>query len=724
MLEQEVIGNLIKSFHLAVTYLKIYPPTSQMVLSTFDVFAKTIRGIAEKNGSLTLSELSGKLLVDGKESETREVQLIANNVLKLFSQKKIQSITFRAGLTQEELLDFITNVTRKKREELPEYPHIGLDQTVYVAMIKGEDAVVKITEMVNKTGGEIVGLIKTIRESYDLIDQIPEGASKVEAQDRLAQELAKQDPGVLRDIFERELPPKIEESGLKPKLLNVLSRDKIQDIFGEISTWYDEIRKNESSDFAAVDQLEKLKIFMQTILHAKAAKEIPRQFFEELIRKGLLEQLPGWFSTETHKPTTVFEVEKLLEKEPAALLENQTLDNIPQLVEKLCQIENNELLVKLVEKILENLKNSAAKIRLLTAQCLLSIYDMLQAQNKEVLIRYMELPVLEAMKNETSTEVHALFEDILRKRARQDLLHGEYDLAMRIIETLKQHMSQEIMPDDKIRQNTQNTFGKLFADIVELLIADLKSDNEKKRLGSLQILAKAEDKAVEPLIRVIKESDDIRSRRLATLALKNMGAGARKRFAEELNLGMLADEIKRVVEALSELGSAEIIEQLNSLMRFPDTSVKKEIMKFLSRLNTPQSRVMLIEQLKDKDCEVISETVRLLGEIKCSEAVNALIRLLDTTKCGSSVKEEICIVLGAIGNAQAVPALVASLKARGFWQFGKSNEDERVRMRAAWALRKYKGEAVEEALRAASRDKSDSVALTAKESLNIVTGSK
>ena len=279
MIEQEIIGNLIKSFHLAVTYLKIYPPSSQMVLSTFDAFAKTVQANADKNGTLTFSELSGKLLIDGTESDNREVRLIANNVLRLFSQKKIQSITFRSGVSKEELLDFVTSIIRKKREELSDFPHIGLDQTVYVAMIKGEEAVVKITEMVKETGGDIGSLLKTIRESYDLIDQIPEGASRVQAQDRLAQELAKQDTGVLREIFERELPLKIEESGLKPKLLSALSQEKIQGIFGEISTWYDDIRKHESSDFAAVDQLEKLKVFMQTVLHAPAAKEIPRYWY-------------------------------------------------------------------------------------------------------------------------------------------------------------------------------------------------------------------------------------------------------------------------------------------------------------------------------------------------------------------------------------------------------------------------------------------------------------
>ena len=720
MVEQELIGNLIKTFHLAVTYLKIYPPSSQMVINTFDAFAKTIQVIAEKNGSLTFSELNNKLLVDGTEADSREVQLIAGNVMKLFTQKKIQSLTFRNGLTKDELLDFINSFIRKKREELKDYPHIALDQTVYVAMIKGEEALVKITEMVNKSGGEIGGLIKTIRESYDLIDKIPEGASKVQAQDRLAQELAKQDTGVLRDIFERELPIKIEESGLKPKLLSALSQEKIQGIFGEISTWYDEIRKKEGSDFAAVDQLEKLKIFMQTILHAPAAKDIPKHFFEEMIRKGLLEQLPDWFSSAPSKPTTVFEVEKLLEKDSEALIEKQILDNIPQLVEKLCQIENNELLVKLIEKILENIKNSAAKIRLPSAQCLMSMYEILQAQNKELLIRYMELPLLEAMKNETSAEVHGIMEDMLRKRARQNLLHGEYDLAIRIVDVFKQHISPEIMNDEKIRMNTKTSFDILIPEILELLVNDLKSDNEKKRLGSLQILAKIEDKAIEPLIRVIKEGEDLRSRRIATLALKSFGPAAAKRFEEELNLGLLADEMKRVVEALGELGTGETIVQLNSLLRFPDASVKKEIMKFLTKINSPQSRIMLIEQLKDKDSDVVSETVRLLGEIRCDEAAVELVKLILSQKCTDMLKEEICIVLGTIGNQQAVPALVSCVKQSGFWSFGKRSETERVRMRAAWALRKFRGKEVEEALKAAIHDKSSSVALTAKESLNLM----
>jgi hypothetical protein len=45
-------------------------------------------------------------------------------------------------------------------------------------------------------------------------------------------------------------------------------------------------------------------------------------------------------------------------------------------------------------------------------------------------------------------------------------------------------------------------------------------------------------------------------------------------------------------------------------------------------------------------------------------------------------------------------------------------------MRAAWSLRKFVGKDVVDALEAATKDKSESVSLTARESLNIVNGVK
>jgi len=53
MISQESIGNLIKTFHLAVTNLRIYPTSSQMVIATFDTLFKIISSLVEDNNVLT-----------------------------------------------------------------------------------------------------------------------------------------------------------------------------------------------------------------------------------------------------------------------------------------------------------------------------------------------------------------------------------------------------------------------------------------------------------------------------------------------------------------------------------------------------------------------------------------------------------------------------------------------------------------------------------------------
>ncbi|MBN1621009.1 MAG: HEAT repeat domain-containing protein [Endomicrobiales bacterium] len=720
MVEQETIDHLIKTFRLAIANLRIYPPTSQIVMATVDTFYKTINNVLQENKSLSFAKLADKLLINSTEPKANDTHMAANMVIKLFDQKQIQSITFHSGLTKDELSNFLTNILKKKKEELPQFPHIALDQTVYVATVKGEETVVKISDSLKTSGGDIIGLIKSIRESYDMIDEIPDHNTREQLQEHLAQELARQDTTVLRDIFDRDLPPKIEQSGLKKRLLNSLSREKIQDIFGEIATWYEEIRKMEGSDFAAVEQLEKLKKFMHNVLIAPAAKEIPKQFFEDLLRKGLINELPEWFSKEPEKPTTIFEVEKLLEKPPVELLDKSTLDNLPQLVEKLCQIEYNELIVKLLEKLLENLKNTAPKIRLPAIRGILNIYNVLQSHGKENLLKYIELPVLETAKKETSSDVYYYLAELLRLRARQNLLYGDYDASFQIVDLLRKQLSQEIMPDQKIRNSAKDTLEQLMSDISEILITDLKSSNEKKHSNSMQMFAKFGSLAVEPLIKVVKGADDIRIIRLASIALKNLGEFAHNRFIEELNLGLTAEEIIRVIKSINDLGYEGVIEHLNVLLRHPDLNVKIAILNLLAAMNNNQSKSLLIDQLNDENYSVVAETAKILSDLKCKESVPRIVKILDSSKTPPKIQEQLCIFLGNLEDYRAVPVLIKKLK-KIFVLFSQNRKDtDLVRMRAAWSLRKFAGQDIEESLTKAAKDTNNSIAKTAKESLDII----
>lgn len=722
-IEQETINHLIKTFRLTVANLKIYPASSQVVEATLETFYKIVSTILQKDKTLTFSNLNEKLLVNNSSSELKEVQLAAGAIIKIFDSLNIQSMTFKEGLDRDELINLLNDLLRKKRADFGQFPHVDFDKTVYVATIKGEEKVVKITETINNSKGDIIGLIKSIRESYDLLDDVQDPKLLEQLHNHIAQELAKQDTSVLRDIFDRDLPQKLEESGLKKRLLNTLSKDKIKGIFGEIANWYEEIRKQENSDFSAVEQLGKLKSFIHKILMSPAAKEFPKQFFEDLMRKGLISEIPGWLSTKIEKPTTLFEVEKLLEKSPSELLEKETVDSLPQLVEKLCQIDYNEFILKLVEKLVENLNNTAANIRLIAIQSISSVYEILQSHGKEKISKYIELPLTQAASRETSHDIYFYYAGLLKKRVFQNILNNDYDPAIKIIELLHQHTQEEAMHNPQIRSMASGALEKLFPEIVEVLISDLKSDNDKKRFGSMQIMIKFGLPGIDPLIKIIKESDDIRSRKLVAEVLKNLGPTAIKRFNDELNLGLISEEIKRVIDVLSIIGDDKTTEHLSILLRYPDPAVKKEIMRFLSTIKTNQAKAILMEQLKDEDFSVVGESARLLTEIKCVESVPLLILTLSSFGTPLKLQEEICIFLGMLGDYRAVTPLISKLNKKPSWFSRNKTEIERIRMRAAWSLRKFPGKDAVSALEKAAKEAQGSVALTAKESLQLIKNS-
>jgi HEAT repeat protein len=236
----------------------------------------------------------------------------------------------------------------------------------------------------------------------------------------------------------------------------------------------------------------------------------------------------------------------------------------------------------------------------------------------------------------------------------------------------------------------------------------------------MQVLTKFGEQAIDPLIRIIKESNDIRPLKLAAAVLRGIGEKGKKRFFEELNLGLTADEIRNFVVVLPDIGSTETVEQFSALLNYPDIEVKKEIMRFLSKINNNQSKILLIEQLKSRDAEVVNAVVLLLGDIKCSEALPALMKILESRSASPALQEDICIALGTIADGRAIDALIAKLiRKPGIFSKDKGALD-RVRMRAAWALRKFAGPSVEYALESVIKDKSAPVALTAKESLAII----
>ena len=82
----------------------------------------------------------------------------------------------------------------------------------------------------------------------------------------LAKKIAVLNPSELKDFFESALPVKIEQSGLRELVINILPQEKIKEILQEITVWYEEIKKTVKSEFEAAEHLASLRRFLNKIL--------------------------------------------------------------------------------------------------------------------------------------------------------------------------------------------------------------------------------------------------------------------------------------------------------------------------------------------------------------------------------------------------------------------------------------------------------------------------
>ena len=280
----ELVSRAAKALRVALANSRIYPAGSTIMRSSLETLLDPI--------ALYLETRELMVLMRHKDRIVLEKQAVVDTVADLLAKQHVDSVTFRRGLTAEELSAFVQVLAGAGRAGLPGQgldaalaaqgvTHLTLNQTVFVAVGKDETVVKKFSDLVGGLAptADVGGTMTAIRQSFDLMDQMTDAAERAESQQALVEKVAQLSPSVLRDIFERELPGKIEQSGLKDQILGELGDEKIKGIFGEITKWYHDLKQRGDSDFAAVEKLGKLKVFLNHLLNAPAAQQVPFHIF-------------------------------------------------------------------------------------------------------------------------------------------------------------------------------------------------------------------------------------------------------------------------------------------------------------------------------------------------------------------------------------------------------------------------------------------------------------
>jgi len=221
-----------------------------------------------------------------------------------------------------------------------------------------------------------------------------------------------------------------------------------------------------------------------------------------------------------------------------------------------------------------------------------------------------------------------------------------------------------------IEWNAQETLIKIGKPAVEPLIVVLSDENPQVRINAIYSLGEIKDsRAIEPLLRILKEDEDILSD-ASRSALSKMGSSTIDLFIE-----LLHDENPRIrikaIDGLTYIDDERVVEPIISALQ--DEKVCLHAIEALGKLKDARAVEPLLEFLADDDCFTRESVIEALGEIKDERAIDPLIQMLKDPRY--EVTNATILALVKFGGS-AVDPLIGTLNIT----------DPEVRVRAATAL--------------------------------------
>lgn len=356
------------------------------------------------------------------------------------------------------------------------------------------------------------------------------------------------------------------------------------------------------------------------------------------------------------------QAENLTKLSSKALLNEDVLKQIPDLLQRLKSPAELKLAGNLCDKLADNLEASIRDTRLKAVVSFHKFYSVIEALRDRNIVKNLDNKFIETEKKEQDDEIYAEISTLLQKAAGRYLRNGEYKKTHEIVELFKNHSEQKKFI--KRRERAKETINKLVgSEMSRLLIDDLCASNIAKRNKAVSILIELGDSVVMPLIQEIEQTGDLRLRHAIVSILKKIGEDAVSRLLGELSIDKATDPVLRIISVLETFEQPELcVKKLTLLLSHPDFRVRRACIHLLNKIDIESAKLALIGALDDTSITIRTKVIEFLGKPKYSLAVPKLIGLITPKGVFSSeepeaIQEQVCRALGNIGNKDAINPL-------------------------------------------------------------------
>ncbi len=323
-----------------------------------------------------------------------------------------------------------------------------------------------------------------------------------------------------------------------------------------------------------------------------------------------------------------------------------------------------------------------------------------EAAQEEEVQADLEGLILELKKTDRPARYEHLIQE-LSQWGREALARGEINPCLRIMTALAAETNSS--KDETIRRYARTSLLSLVGETgPQPVIEDFCRWGTIPEVDLVQLLLTLNEEMTGPMVKQLLVEEQTAARRKLVDFLPRMGPPFHRAVMSALKAPSW-DAVRRLFPLLVQLPASDAQQILRGLVRHSDPRIRREVIRNFGHMEDPEvTRAPLLAALQDQDTGVRQMAIATLGGLKLKEAVPMLRQIAEERPGTRDLEEQkaAVAVLGAIGDPQALPTLVAILS-RKQWFSRKAIEE--LRLAAAHALGEFGGPEATEALRGVAR---------------------
>lgn len=719
----------ITVMNVAVTNIRLYPPSSAIIRNTVDRVHQLLTQILDEEASVILAESGSNFVLCGNvfdESDQRRHPQAAT-LLELFSRFGIRSVSFEQQLTKSELKKFLQIVSQAPADveaegglqavvDREKLPHILMDHKVYVVVdkdrqivagvgVRDEDIVNYLTGVGELSPADIQKIREMAKDPKWVTRVFQAGMTHImrhrgDASYRKLSEVVGHMIRTLDDVSDevnrqkmaRDLAAAIVE--MEEEMMALILTQEAEGEFSE--TLFDAV-----IDALDDGKFERIAARIQQMGEQQAEEDPAAQAYRYLMKSGKGKRLRERVRRRQMEDRKKRErriallkdgLTRIVRGDMAPFLDSEFMEALPDYARQLVTSGRSRTIRTLLEKLSSGLLDDRDEVRENAAQALVAVGRPFLGDGRLAPMAESAPPWLGWLQKEKAVSdgyqamIH-LLEELTRELIRAEV----FEESDAILETLHRVRYREGHPSPDARDMAGNALREIATnDILDLLLEEFQSGADENRRQAIRLLALLGDASMDRLLDLLEESRDMTVRVRILQVLSEIGTPAPQPLIRRIERGGSWYYLRNLILMLGKVGKESHLRVLVPLLKHEDFRVRRETLNSIYNIGGDRRGEVLINALKEADDRLRLNIVDMLGALGHKPAARPLMDLIEgsksffSTKISDRLQEKICVALGRIAAEESVPLLSNIAGQKGL--LGLRSFPDEVREAAARAL--------------------------------------